>query len=152
MPYCNLIMGNIWSANTLLGIPMDETLLAQNNQQAYLQHATHTAHAIMQQFPNCKTVANTFRFDAGSGIQYYASLNTAAEQWVSSTMQTATVVDKVGSGDCFMAGLIHGSLAGYSGQEIIQYAATAAFAKLQEKGDTTSNTSATIHQLMQQHG
>lgn len=152
LQYCNLVMGNIWSANTLLGIPLQEKLLAQNNQQSYLEHATFTANAIMQQYTGCRTVANTFRFDAGSGIHYYASLNTAAGQWVSPMMQTATVIDKVGSGDCFMAGLIHGTLSGYPEQDIISYAATAAFAKLQEKGDTTSNTTETIHQLMLQYG
>ena len=149
LPYCNLVMGNIWSANTLLGIEMDESLLSSNDYQA---HATKTANAIMQQYPACKIVANTFRFDEGAGIRYFAALNDANTQTISQTFTTSSVVDKVGSGDCFMAGLIHSSLSGYSKEEMINYAAAAAFNKLQEKGDTTSNSITTILNSIQQHG
>ena len=38
-----------------------------------------------------------------------------------------------------MAGLIYGISSGHSATEIIGYAAAAAFAKLQEKGDATQN-------------
>lgn len=151
-PYCNLIMGNIWAANTLLGISLREELIAQGTQQAYLQHATHTANEVMQQYPSCSVIANTFRFDAGTGMHYYAALNKQEGQWVSPFFTTDKVVDKVGSGDCFMAGLIHGTLSRSTEQDIINYAAAAAFAKLQEKGDTTANSVQTIHQIIKQHG
>lgn len=149
LPYCNLVMGNIWSANTLLGIGMDEALLANKE---YNAHAAKTANDIMQRYPTCKTVANTFRFDEEAGIRYFAVLNDACSQTVSKTFITPTVVDKVGSGDCFMAGLIHSSLSGYSKAEMINYAAAAAFGKLQERGDTTSNSITTILNSIQQHG
>lgn len=149
LPYCNLVMGNIWAANTLLGIELDQDLIGKED---YAAHATKTANAIMQQYPSCKTVANTFRFDEGSGIRYFAVLNNAATQTVSKTFRTATVVDKVGSGDCFMAGLIHASLNNYSNEDTINYAAAAAFGKLQEKGDTTLNSVATIQKIIASNG
>jgi 2-dehydro-3-deoxygluconokinase len=49
-------------------------------------------------------------------------------------------VDKVGSGDCFMAGLIYASLQNFSNQEAINFAASAAFGKLQEIGDSTKQS------------
>jgi 2-dehydro-3-deoxygluconokinase len=151
-PYCNLIMGNIWAARTLLGMPLEEELIAPQTQEAYLQHATVTANAIMATYPACSVVANTFRFDAGEGILYYAALNKKEGQWVSPVFTTEKVIDKVGSGDCFMAGLIHGTLEELSEQAIIEYAAAAAFGKLQEKGDTTSNSVQTIQEIIAQHG
>jgi len=149
LPYCNLVMGNIWAANTLLGIELDETLIGA---EQYAAHATKTANAIMQQYPACTTVANTFRFDEGAGIRYFAALNDGSTQTVSKTFRTASVIDKVGSGDCFMAGLIHSALSAYSNEETINYAAAAAFGKLQEKGDTTSNSVDSIKNSIAQHG
>lgn len=149
LPYCNLVMGNIWAANTLLGIALDENLIAA---EQYAAHATKTAEAIMQQYPACSTVANTFRFDEGEGIRYFAVLNKGKEQAISATFKTATVIDKVGSGDCFMAGLIHSSLNNYSNEDTINYAAAAAFGKLQEKGDTTLNSVETIKKIIASNG
>jgi 2-dehydro-3-deoxygluconokinase len=54
------------------------------------------------------------------------------------------VVDKVGSGDCFMAGLIYGLGNDLPPKEIINFAAAAAVGKLQEKGDSTSQDLASI--------
>lgn len=149
LPYCNLVMGNIWAANTLLGIPLQQDLI---DAAAWFTHAAKTAEAIMQQYPSCTTVANTFRFDEGAGVRYFAVLNKGTVQTVSQTFLTDTVVDKVGSGDCFMAGLIHSALNGYTDDETINYAAAAAFGKLQEKGDTTSNSVTTVKNIIAQNG
>lgn len=149
LPYCNLVMGNIWAANTLLGIELDNGLIES---ERYAEHAMKTANNIMQQYPACTAVANTFRFDEGKGIRYFAVFNDTTTQAVSKIFRTDTVIDKVGSGDCFMAGLIHSALSGYSNEETINYAAAAAFGKLQEKGDTTSNTVAAIKNIITQNG
>ncbi len=146
--HCDVMMGNIWSANNLLGIDVDENIHDKKSKSAYLDHATVTAHAIMQQFPKCKTVAQTFRFDHENGIKYYAALNDARQQYVSKKFYTDTVADKIGSGDCFMAGLIFGLYNRLSLQHTINYAAAAAFGKLHEIGDTTSQTVEDVEKIM----
>ncbi|HRI22987.1 MAG TPA: sugar kinase [Panacibacter sp.] len=146
--YCDVIMGNIWSANSLLGIALDKNIHDKKSKAAYLGHASETAENIMLQFPICKTVANTFRFDEGAGIEYYASLNMHNTQYVSPEFCTATVVDKVGSGDCFMAGLIYGLYKGHMPQNIVNFAAAAATGKLQETGDTTQQTIEQVEALI----
>ena len=106
--YCTVIMGNIWSANSLLGIAMEENLLKEKTMSAYCAHATFTARLIFERFPQCKQVANTFRFDGNADdIEYYATLDEQAFQAVSPIFKTDTIVEKVGSGDCFMAGVIY---------------------------------------------
>lgn len=140
LPYCNVVMGNIWSANTLLGIDVDEYIHDKKSKQAYIDHADATAKSIMQQYPACSTVANTFRFDDNDGINYYAALNTKNDQYVSTAFTSNKCIDKAGSGDCFMAGLIYATTESYSPQNIINFAAAAAFGKLHEAGDTTSQT------------
>ncbi len=146
--HCDVIMGNIWSANNLLGIDVDEFIHNKKSKAAYLDHATTTANAIMQQFPKCKTVAQTFRFDHENGIKYYAALNDAHQQYVSKEFHTDVVLDKIGSGDCFMAALIYGLYNQLSSQHTINYAAAAAFGKLHEIGDTTNQTVEDVEKIM----
>jgi 2-dehydro-3-deoxygluconokinase len=150
--YCNLVMGNIWAAHTLLDIPLHSTTLEGASTNNYLEHAATTAGHIFSRFPACKWVANTFRFDGNeaAGIEYFATLNTKNEQSVSPLFTTKTVVDKVGSGDCFMAGLIYGISSKHTIKQTIGFAAAAAFGKLQEKGDSTSNSVQQIHHILQQ--
>jgi len=49
--------------------------------------------------------------------------------------ETGTVVDKVGSGDCFMAGLIYGFYNDAPPQETLEFATAAALKKLFVRGD-----------------
>src|SRR4029077_3165746 len=107
LPYCDVVMGNIWSAHDLLGIPLDLHLIENKKKTAYLQHAHQTATKILKRFARVKTVACTFRFEKGEkGILYYGSLY-SAHQWADSAeFESDRVLDKVGTGDCFMAGLI----------------------------------------------
>ncbi|WP_127129980.1 sugar kinase [Pseudoflavitalea rhizosphaerae] len=151
--YCDVVMGNIWAANSLLGIPVDHEIHLHGSKQDLLEHAGKTALAIHKQFPKVKTIANTFRFDQGDGgILYYASLDTAGHQHHSAELVASKIVDKVGSGDCFMAGLIYGLYHRHDPQEVIDTAAAAAFGKLMEKGDATSQDMETIKKRISAHG
>jgi 2-dehydro-3-deoxygluconokinase len=148
--YCNVVMGNIWAANMLLGIEVNNNFNENSKQEDYVAHATQTAKTIFKQYPNCKYVANTFRFDInGNDVNYYATLHTINNNHVSHLFKTSTTVDKVGSGDCFMAGLIYGISKQQSLDDIINFAAAAAFGKLQEKGDATNNTIQNIHAILE---
>ncbi len=136
--YCNLVMGNIWSAKDLLGISLDEHIHDKRSKHAYLDHAKYTSREIMKLFPKCTSVANTFRFDsAEQEILYYTSLMTNGEQYQSHEFTCKGVADRSGSGDCFMAGLIYGFYNNSPAQDLVNYATAAAFGKLQEAGDAT---------------
>jgi 2-dehydro-3-deoxygluconokinase len=138
--YCDLIMGNVWAAETMLGIPVDPDIKKKDQKETYLQQAVITSQEIMKQFPNCKAVANTFRFDHTGTIKYYTALYTGGKLYVSKEYNTESVIDKVGSGDCFMAGLIYGHKQKWDPQQIIEFATAAAFKKLFIKGDATTST------------
>jgi len=150
LQYCDLVMGNIWAANTLLGIDIDENVAVNKaDKQRYLQHSLETSEAIIAKFPKCKIVANTFRFDAfESGILYYTTLYKDGQLTVSEEFTTEKVIDKVGSGDCFMGGLIYGLYHNHPSDEVINFAAAAAFGKLNEYGDATSQTIEDVEQLL----
>lgn len=144
--HCRLIMGNVWAASTMLGIGLDASLQEKDNKDDYLQQAKATSEAIMRAFPACTAVANTFRFDHTGSIQYYTALYEAGRLHVSREYGTASVVDKVGSGDCFMAGLVYGYLQQWDAQQIVEFATAAAFKKLFIKGDATTSSVEEIRQ------
>jgi 2-dehydro-3-deoxygluconokinase len=149
--HCNLIMGNVWAADTMLNIPMDPDLKKKDKKELYVQQAKETSEAIFREFPNCNTVANTFRFDHAGHIQYYTALYSWGKMYVSKEYKTDSVIDKVGSGDCFMAGLIYGHLQQLDAQQIIEFATAAAFKKLFIKGDATTSTVEEIKQAYTQY-
>jgi 2-dehydro-3-deoxygluconokinase len=125
----------------LLGIEVPKGAEAAITKEDFAACAKETAAVLFEQNPSCKVVANTFRFTPdGEGVDYFATLDTRNEQAVAVSFQASSVVDKVGSGDCFMAGLIYGIHNGLEHQETINYAASAAFGKLQELGDSTKQT------------
>jgi 2-dehydro-3-deoxygluconokinase len=133
--YCNVVMGNIWAAQTMLGIPVPEGISGKDN---YLQQAEKTSRIIQEKFPNCKTVANTFRFDEEGGVKYYSTLFTEDKLHVSKQYFASKIVDKVGSGDCYMAGLIYGFYQGKPPLETLAFATAAAFSKLFVASDATN--------------
>ena len=137
LEYCDVVMGNIWSAHDLLGIPLESPI--RTDKSSYLNHAHNTSLRIMERFARVKSVACTFRFKEGEqGIYYYASLY-SENQWVESPVfQTEKAIDQVGTGDCFMAGLIYGLDQQLPPAEVIQFASSAAFGKFFEKGDATN--------------
>jgi 2-dehydro-3-deoxygluconokinase len=146
--HCDVIMGNIWSANTLLGTAIDDHIHDKRSKQAYLDHAESTSLEIMKMFPKCKTVANTFRFDSDENhLKYYTALHTQGKHYHSHEFSCEGVVDRSGSGDCFMAGLIYGLYNHHEPQELLNYATAAAFGKLQEQGDATGQDVLTVKKV-----
>ncbi|HEU4471062.1 MAG TPA: sugar kinase [Flavisolibacter sp.] len=134
--HCDVIMGNVWAEEKMLGIAVDANL--PNEKQAYLDQSEKTSAAIMRQYPKCRQVANTFRFDEQGGIRYYATLYEGATLYAANEQYSTYIVDRVGSGDTFMAGLIYGNRMGHAPANIIGFAAAAAFNKLFIKGDATT--------------
>jgi 2-dehydro-3-deoxygluconokinase len=149
--YCSVVMGNIWSANSLLAIPVDSTVHEGQGRSRYLEHAAQTAIAIQKKFPLCQTVANTFRFESEGGIRYFASLYRDGHSFYSVERSSSCVVDLVGSGDCFMAGMIYGLIRQQSPAQIVDFASAAAFLKMHEQGDATNNPVEKIQSYIHPH-
>jgi 2-dehydro-3-deoxygluconokinase len=146
--YCDLVMGNIWAAETMLGIQTTPGIHESGQKSVYLKEALKTSESIIEQFPKCKIVANTFRFDATNDVKYYTTLYTGNQLYNSGEYEAGHVIDKAGSGDCFMAGLIYGFYNNNDIHEILEFATAAAFEKLFIKGDATTKTVAEIKKAM----
>ncbi len=139
--YCHVIMGNIWSANQLLGTQLNPAVNSDCEKDFYIKQAEIVSKEMMATYPVCHTVANTYRFSEGDAVRYYATLTNPREHVVCKEHFCENVIDKVGSGDCFMGGLIYATLqTDFSLDNVINFAASAAFGKLQEVGDYTKQS------------
>ncbi|HWZ02863.1 MAG TPA: sugar kinase [Mucilaginibacter sp.] len=143
--YCDLVMGNIWAEEMMLGIEVIPNIHESGQKSIYLKESLGASENILKRFPKCKVVANTFRFDATNDIKYYTTLYINKQLYNSGEYETGRVMDKAGSGDCFMAGLIYGFHNKHAVDEIIEFATAAAFEKLFIKGDATTRTVAEIN-------
>lgn len=143
--YCSLIMGNIWAAEKMLGVNFDDRLINDGSSATFSEIAGQSSMDLMNLFPNCKAVANTFRFDEGLEIRYFTTLYTKGFLNVSKEYVANGIVDKVGSGDCFMAGLIYGFYNGLEPRDTLAFATSAAFTKLFIAGDATTLGTTEIH-------
>ncbi|WP_295200103.1 sugar kinase [uncultured Chryseobacterium sp.] len=140
MPYVNVLMGNIWSIQQFLDIPVTCELDGTFNDKNLLQQAEQSATEIQKAYPNVEMVANTFRFTQGDEVNYYATLYEHGQLYVSELYYSEKVEERVGSGDSFMAALIHGKIKGHPTRQIVEDATKVAFRKLFVKGDTINET------------
>jgi 2-dehydro-3-deoxygluconokinase len=138
--HCDVVMGNIWASEMMLDIPIAGGIHEKGLKDNYLQAAIGTSEYIAEKYPKCKAVANTFRFDKGDRTNYYTALYTSGKHYHTEDHTAGKIVNKVGSGDCFMAGLIYGFYNGHSPEETLQFATRAAFDKLFIAGDATKHT------------
>ncbi|MBV8390132.1 MAG: carbohydrate kinase family protein, partial [Mucilaginibacter sp.] len=64
--------------------------------------------------------------------------------YTSNEFGSTQIINKVGSGDCFMAGLIYGFYNDFDPDRVLEFATLAAFEKLFIESDTTNIPAAEI--------
>src|SRR5690606_22560395 len=62
LTYCDVVMGNIWAANKMLGTAVLETLDRDTPPDTYFEQAKESANEVFERLPRCKHLAFTFRF------------------------------------------------------------------------------------------
>lgn len=134
--YCDVIMGNLWAVESLLSIPSSIESSDGKTQQQLTDAAAESMLQLHSQYPKATTAAYTYRLEKN----YWAVLRRGNELAVSKKYDIKNVVDKVGSGDCFMAGLIYGLFHKHTPEDIIDFSVAAAVGKLYEAGDATQQT------------
>lgn len=134
--HCDIIMGNIWAANKMLGTAVAEGLDRNTTPEEYFKHAEASAKEIFLKYPRAKHVAYTFRFmDNPKHNLFYGTYHSKTEKAMSQIYETNEVRDRIGSGDAFMAGFIHALRNTDDAQQIIDTATGAGYQKLFVEGD-----------------
>ncbi len=144
MQYCDVVMGNLWAVESLLEIPSSQPTSEGQSQQALLEAAGQSMLQLHSTYPQIQAMAYTFRM----ADSYWAVLQHGPEMTTSATHSLATVIDKVGTGDSFMAGLILGlQQPSWSNQQCIDFAAAAAVSKFAVPGDFNTTPLTTIQSM-----
>lgn len=140
MPFVNVLMGNIWSIQEFLDISIQYDLNGNFDDENLVKQAEKSALEIQKSYPNVESIANTFRFTKGDEVHYFATLYSGGKSFISEHYYSDKILERVGSGDSFMAALIHGIIKGNTNQRILDDAVKVAFKKLFVQGDTINET------------
>ncbi|TXH20586.1 MAG: sugar kinase [Chitinophagaceae bacterium] len=136
MPYCDVVMGNIWSIEALCAVENTVDAAFETSKSYLMIAGEKSITELKNKYPNIQTVALTFRFDQ----IYWAMMGHSNEYHISKVFSNYIMNDRVGSGDCFMAGMIYGIANQWHPKNIVDFASAAAVGKLAEKGDSTNQS------------
>lgn len=151
MKYVDVCICNEEDASNALGIKMADVDVgrAELNEKSYVQTAK-----LINQLYGCKYIATTLRksFSASSngwGAMLYDSLNQRA--YLSKNYEVQ-IVDRVGSGDSFAAGLIYAMSQKFESQDIVEFATAASCLKHSIEGDYNRTTVSEVFNLLNSGG
>lgn len=149
---CDVILGNEEDAEKALGIkPLQiEVTSGHIDAQAYRL----VSEQIMQNFPRCKMVITTLRGSINANHNTWSGvLFNGKTMYKAPVYQITNIVDRVGGGDSFMAGLIYGILTYKNDmQKALNFAASASCLKHTIYGDYNRVSVEEVEKLMQGDG
>jgi len=105
--------------------------------------------AFMKKYPNTKKITTTLRDSVSSSHNKLKGILWTGKELVSSREYDIThIVDRIGAGDAFMAGLIYGLITKASDQETIDFATAAGTLKHSIEGDVNVVTAGEVAALV----
>jgi 2-dehydro-3-deoxygluconokinase len=146
--YCDVAIGNEEDAAKVFGIHAPDTDVTSGQVDAAKYR--HVCEALVERFPALKTVAITLRgslsasHNTWSGILWHAG-----QVYTAPTYDITHIVDRVGGGDSFMAGLIYGlDTYGDDVQSALNFAVAASCLKHSIVGDFNMVTVPEVEKMM----
>lgn len=145
---CDVILGNEEDAEKHFGLHpenVDVTHGGSVEGKAYLS----VLKQLQKMFPRAKKVITTLRGSISASHNTWSGVLYDGETlFEAPTYQMTHIVDRVGGGDSFMAGLIYGLLTYENDQDALNFAVAASCLKHTIKGDANLVTIAEVEKLM----
>ena len=144
---CNIILGNEEDAERTLGIAPEGVNVKSGviDKKAYLS----VSEQIMKQFPQAKKVITTLRGSISASHNTWSGVLYNGKEFLSANEYDIThIVDRIGGGDAFMAGLIYGLMTYQDDQKALDFAAAASCLKHSIAGDFNLSTVEEVENLM----
>jgi 2-dehydro-3-deoxygluconokinase len=110
------------------------------------------ASKMMQRFPNLKNVAITLRESLSASDNNWSAVLYDGKSFIQSRRYAIRIVDRVGGGDSFGAGLIFGMASGRSDADALEFAVAASCIKHTIPGDINVCTVAEVDALIKEGG
>jgi len=133
MQYVDVVIANEEDCQKSLGIQADVDV-----ESGDLDHSKYEAlsNAVLEKYPNIKMIAITLRESVSADINgWSACINDRNQFYVSRRYEIKDIVDRVGGGDSFAAGLIYGINAYDNINEALEFAVAASCLKHSILGD-----------------
>ena len=144
--YCNIILCNQEDAAVFFGIHPKESTTETTRETDIL----NVIEQLFQKFPRAKKIATTLRTSISASHNTWSAILCDRENtYKTQTHQLNPIVDRVGGGDSFMAGLIYG-LKNYPNddQKAVEFAVAASTLKHSIKGDINLVTVDEVEKLL----
>ena len=144
---CDLALGNEEDADKVFGIkaPAADVTAGKVEAGSY----QFVCEALAKRFPCLKTIAITLRGSYSASHNSWSGVLWSEGQFFSAPIyDIIPIVDRVGGGDAFMAGLIHGLSSYNSPQQALDFATAAACLKHSIPGDFNAVSAAEVETLM----
>jgi len=108
---------------------------------------------VLSAYPNLRAIAITLRESVSASHNGWSACLQDRERFMLSRRYEIThIVDRVGAGDCFAAGLIYGMLTGLDAQQGLEFAVAASCLKHSIPGDYSRVTVAEVSALLKEGG
>jgi len=130
--YCDVVIANEEDAEMVFGIKAEETDIAGGtlSNEGY----KNVAKTLVERF-GLKYVAITLRESFSASDNGWSAMLYDGSEFYSSKRYKMHIVDRVGGGDSFGAGLIYGLTSGLSNEDSLEYAVAASCLKHSVEGD-----------------
>lgn len=145
---CDVILGNEEDAEKHFGLHPENVDVTSGDSvsgQSYLS----VLKKLMEMFPRAKKVITTLRGSISASHNTWSGVMwDGGKLYEAPTYQITDIVDRVGGGDSFMAGLIYGLLTYSDNQKALDFAVAASCLKHTIKGDANLVTVEEVEKLM----
>lgn len=150
---CDVILGNEEDAEKVFGIKPEGFEVAHTGGDVDAAEFESVCKQLMQRFPRAKKVIITLRGSINANHNTWGGCLYSDKLYQSRRYDITHIVDRVGGGDSFMAGLIYGLLT-YNGddQKALNFAAAASCLKHTVYGDFNLVTVPEVENLMKGDG
>jgi 2-dehydro-3-deoxygluconokinase len=143
----HIILANANHAKIMLGVKYEDDENSDEDVDSIVFE--YIAKQIMDKFPNCKKVVATLRGSVNANNNSWSGLLWDGKKlYQAPTYQITHIVDRIGSGDAFMSGLIYGWLTFSDDQKALNFAVAASCLKHTVYGDVNLVTVEEVEKLM----
>jgi 2-dehydro-3-deoxygluconokinase len=148
--YVDVCIANEEDCQMALGIETDADVHSGKLEHDQYRKLTDQ---VLASYPNLKQIAVTLRESkSASHNGWSACLNDGKQFLLSKHYEITHIVDRVGGGDCFAAGLIYGLIALGSSQDALEFAVAASCLKHSIPGDFNRFSAEEVQQLVKGGG
>ncbi len=150
MPYVDVLIANEEDVSDVFGLQADNSNIAGGklSEQGYID----LGRKVLERFPTLKYIAFTLRESFSASRNGWSGLLVSRENTTRSKRYELDIIDRVGGGDSFSAGLIYALAKGMSDADAINFGIAASALKQSIEGDFNRVTVAEVNKLAQGDG